>query len=609
MKITYMKNRIAETYTQTELTLKLFNCVVKTDKTKDFGTFDFTYGFFVMPDAMYAYNEISKYFVSHKLNGNDLNKTFHKSWEKIQKSSRLELLIEQITHYMSTYGTNFEGEVYIPDEVLDIPDVILPVKIIHSFTEKEIIDKCLNMLSGVALEQNTIVEVLTLLDMLNFDFKSYKVKNKEASVILADQFGVFPEDPVDVLRYCVYKSTGDSLLIKNKKMIEDICNSSFSPIKIFKSVGLEKMATIFNRFKPIFLAYKGFGPRTINKISKLSKTYHKPLVENPLNYVTSRLIQDSDLHWLENATPFALMRALNSCVLLMQGKTNHTYHIRNGKSFTQTKEIRPFVKTSTLFNNISIIKDFLVKKFGNNKKVYIPNHIKYGLPVSQKKFIGNYPDGTKIINDRVIAGVYWKDSWGARDLDLSGVTQSGIKVGWNGDYRSNSLLYSGDVTSAPRGAVEYLYTEQGDVQVEPTLVFLNVFSGQDKTKFKIIIGKGHKNLSRDYMMNPENLIFECEVETVQNQNYIGLIYKEDSSNNFVYTLFNKGSGSVRVSRSNKYSNIATNALIEEYKYGLTFNDILVTLGYEIVENEAECDINLSPTSVSKETFLEFFKSE
>jgi len=39
-------------------------------------------------------------------------------------------------------------------------------------------------------------------------------------------------------------------------------------------------AEIFNRFKPLFLAFKTKCPKTINKISKLSKTYHKPLVSN-----------------------------------------------------------------------------------------------------------------------------------------------------------------------------------------------------------------------------------------------------------------------------------------------------------------------------------------
>jgi hypothetical protein len=47
---------------------------------------------------------------------------------------------------------------------------------------------------------------------------------------------------------------------------------------------------------------------------------------------------------------------------------------------------------------------------------------------------------------------------GEVDLDLSGLNIAG-KIGWNSAYNQDNgqLMYSGDMTSAPQGAVEYLY--------------------------------------------------------------------------------------------------------------------------------------------------------
>ena len=103
-------------------TLKFFNAVVELKKfnelvgSKPFISED---GYVIVPGALWAKDRIINYYNQEKLNGNDLNKTFHKSWQKIKTSSRCELFIEQILHYMSTYGSDFQDEIYIPQEVLN----------------------------------------------------------------------------------------------------------------------------------------------------------------------------------------------------------------------------------------------------------------------------------------------------------------------------------------------------------------------------------------------------------------------------------------------------------------------------------------------------------
>lgn len=81
-------------------TLKLFNAVPA--KESDAKAFILEDGFMIEPGAVWAKKEIMSYYAKEKLNGNDLNKTFHKSWQKIKDSTRFQLLTEQIDHYIST---------------------------------------------------------------------------------------------------------------------------------------------------------------------------------------------------------------------------------------------------------------------------------------------------------------------------------------------------------------------------------------------------------------------------------------------------------------------------------------------------------------------------
>ncbi|GEN77527.1 hypothetical protein [Chryseobacterium hagamense] len=317
-------------------TLKLFNAVLSKDF--DVEAFISDDGFIIEPHALWAKKEILSYYAGEKLNGNDLNKTFHKSWQKIKDSSRSQLLLEQVYHYLSTYGSHFGSAVYIPYEVLDLPDLKLNFKVIKAYTEEEMTEKCLSLLSsGIALKEETIDDLLSVLyDELHYDFTGREnIRNKEAVIKIADRYGVYPEHPVEFFRYVIYKTTGETLLIKNDDLIDKIRQSTFNPPSLFENFGPEKLAQIFNRFKPLFLAYKNRAPKVVNKISKRSKTHHQPLVSNPLNNATNMLLENSDLHWLENATPFALFKALSACYSRMYGQDTFVYRIRNGKSWTK----------------------------------------------------------------------------------------------------------------------------------------------------------------------------------------------------------------------------------------------------------------------------------
>lgn len=581
-------------------TLQLFNAVLaKESDEKPFVSKD---GFVIEPEALWAKKQIINYYSKEKLNGNDLNKTFHKSWEKIKKATRIELLLDQIGHYISTYGSNFQEEIYIPDEVLNIPEMKLTFKVIKAYSPDQMTEKCLSLLkSGIALKEETINNLLHILtEELDYEFTGKEnIRNKEAIVKIADLYEIYPENPVEFFRYVIFKTTGTTLLIKNDELIEHIKLSKFDPSDLFETFGLERLAEIFNRFKPLFLAYKKRAGKAINRISKLSKTYHKPLVSNPLNDATHTLLEESDLHWLDHATPFALFKALSACYLRMYGQDTFVYRIRNGKSWVKTGK-------NSVANelNYDFILRYLQAKFDlSGKKFYFPEDVEFGLPTSEKMFVGNIPTGTRFSGEKLAVGIYWEDAWGAYDLDLSGLNIAG-KTGWNAAYNQGggNLMYSGDMTSAPKGAVEYLYANRG--LNTATLIMNNVYSGNAECDYKIVVGKGD-HISRDYMMDPNKLFAETKCKSVQRQTILGMLLPKGEHQCFV--LLNFGAGHSHVSGNSEIAVMATDALYQQWYEPISFNELVKELGATVTTEKAEADYDFSLESLEKDSFIKIFK--
>ncbi len=580
-------------------TLRLFNAVVY--KASEEEPFVSESGFIIEPGALWAKKAIIGFYKNENLDGYGLNKTFHKSWRTIFNSSRTELLIGQIKHYISTYGSEFQDEMYIPDELLEIPESKLVFKVVKAYPVEVMTRKCLQLLqSGIALKEETLNDILSILtDELGYTFTGKEnIKNKEAIIKIADIYGVIPQDTMEFFRYIIFRATGQSLLIKSTDVIKAIQLTNYNPAVAFEKFGFEKLAAIFNRFKPLFLAFKKRCPKAINKISKLSKFHHKPLVANPLNYVTSVLLTQEDIHWLENATPFALFRAMAACHNRIQGQFAFTYRIRNGKSFIKKNKI-----LGACWPNYEFLVAYCRRRFDlSGKKFYLPADVQYALPTSEKMFVGNIPTGSKFFGEALAVGIYWKNEWGANDIDLSGLNIGG-KIGWNADYQQGDgyLMYSGDITDAPGGAVEYLYAKNG--LNEPTLVTNNVFSGGGNCQYKIIVGKAD-DINYNYMMNPGNLFLETICNSVQRQNVLGLLMPEGNSQCFV--LLNFGAGQCRVSGNSEITVTATKALFQQWSDPLSLRDMLIACGGEIVEKVEDSHFNLSVSKLQKDSFLHIF---
>lgn len=203
-----------------------------------------------------------------------LNNSFHKSWQKIKNADIKQLVLEQIIHYFTTYGFEALGVynedcVYIPKETLEIPDLEDDIKlvIIKGYTKNELKSKLLKLLnSGIALEQETINNVVDL--SLYCDLKEdeiVEIKNKEAKIALYDYLNLIPSNPVEFLRYAVYKSTEETLLIKSSELIEKI--------KEQQNLGIIKL---FNDYTSNYAP-----PKTIWQIIGDLLTTKKP-IKNPI---------------------------------------------------------------------------------------------------------------------------------------------------------------------------------------------------------------------------------------------------------------------------------------------------------------------------------------
>ena len=224
------------------------------------------------------------------------------------------------------------------------------------------------------------------------------------------------------------------------------------------------------------------------------------------------------------------------------------------------------------------------------------------MPTSEKMFVGNIPTGSKFFGEKLCVGIYWENAWGARDLDLSASAITGEKIGWNAGYSTGLLTYSGDITNAPSGAVEYLHCKSGTNQ--PWLVHNNVYSGSDTSGYKIIVGAGD-SVDKKFLMDPNKVTMEVRTEAVQKQMILGMFLPE-SNDTQSFVLLNFGAGHARVGGRNT---LGVQALYEQYKSVFDFGLLLQTLGAEVVtEIDPEDEVlDFSVDKLTKDSFTKLFK--
>lgn len=571
------------------------------------------------------------------LTSEQMNNSFHKSWKKIKESSMTQLFMEQIIHYITTYGFENLGiynkeSIYIPQENLEIPSLKIDgisLIVINGYFKEEFKKKTIDLVStGIALSKDILDDVLNIFKFVDIQMNEIDdIKNKEIKIMLYKKFNIVPEDPIESLRYIIYIATGETLLIKNNELIEKIKNSEhIDSIKLFykykNSYGLPKLSEIFYRFKPLFLAFKQTEElcKIINKIRRFSPTNHKPLKEDYLNSITSKIKNGQKIYrkvLIEELQKVNIFRKIKLAYALnyrTKDVNSILYKIRNGKSYVMDFNYNAKEQANIILNIIlnSICSD-IYKNVGG-KKIYIPEFIQYSLPTTEKQFTGYFPIGTCVsISKDIIVGIHWEDVKDHRiDLDLSLISNN-QKIGWDGSYKTekSDILFSGDLTSAPKpkGASElfYIQKQRNDIYIM-TVNYFN-YDKNIPVPFKIIVASDNiKSLDTNYMIDPNKIIAIAKSEINKKQKVLGLLVVTEDECKFYFTETYIGN-SITSQSTSKHIQQSKDYLFNFYENNnlLSLNTLLHNAGAFIVKDKDICDIDLSPELLEKDTIINLLK--
>lgn len=572
-------------------------------------------------------------YAKQYLNSLDIkyNNTFYKTWNDVTNKSRFELFVDQVLHYMTTYGTDFNlGEGYKPNVYEGEPE-LTTYKIIKSCTFTDLYIKCIDMLSsGIALKSET-VEYLT--DYIVDYIKVYKnintfdidnIKNREAIVILCDTLNILPKSGAKLFAHIVYKATGLTMIVKNRETRKIIRANAEKVESIFSKLNdnqLKELATVFNRYKELFIAFKSaISKKAINKISRYSKTYHKPMKrgfwETCLNDNVFEVLSNIESE-LEKATNFKLIQVMQSIrerLLLASGYYgDNMYIIRNGKIFILDNKYTIDDNYFRWEKIYELCKNQLIKNLSTKAcNIKLPKHYELVCPTSEKNFIGDFPMGTNcILGKNSVVGIYWRNDWGTRDFDLSFADVLGNKIAWNSGYYNDnkSVIYSGDMTNAPDGANEIIYFK--DDNVPNGIVSINRYSGEAGSKYKLFFGTDtYNNVSdyiamknmQSYMVNPNNILLEAEItQGEMTQQTIGMVF---DGKFYFYSLscgYNKILSAVQEKNMNAGEEMVK-ILKRKSMSAVPLKEILLEAGF----TESDTDYQIDLTVIDRSTLIGLF---
>lgn len=574
------------------------------------------------------------------------NSTFYKTWEDVTNQSRRTILFDQILHYVTTYGMDFSlegtGYEYIPNTNPEEP-AWTSYKVIKACTFEDLYDKCMSMIcSGIALKSETVKTLTNYIiayvnepvNHASLDVDS--IKNREALVILCDALGVLPKDGGKLFAHIIYKATGQTMIIKNRDMRRRIENSvegwtKNSATELIKKLNKEQMialASVFNRYKELFLAFKHNDTLApiINKISRLSKKYHKPMTRGYWETILHKAPQEVNktIHAeAAKATNFKLlqvMQAIRERLLLAAGQGENMYVIRNGKTFIKENDYSAIDSRYFQWEEIyKVCEDQLIANLSKKAcTVKLPSQYVLACPTSEKNFIGDVPMGTYCqLGANSVMGIYWRNEWGTRDFDLSFNDVNGGRIGWNSDYYSadQNVIFSGDITNAPNGANEVLHFKK---DIPSGIVNINRYHGNAGSKYKVFFGTTSLNdfnlrelHGKYFMVDPNEIQLEAMISQGEAaQQMIGMIL----DGKFFFYSLSTGYGAVTNSivrlkqkqhDRNAYQNAAqemTAILTRKANTMIPVEQILTKAGFTFVDEDAELDL----TVLDRSTLIELF---
>lgn len=572
-------------------------------------------GYIIHPDC---YNSsILRWLKTHDVN---MNSTFYKTWEDVCKRDRYQLFIEQTISYIINYGMGGNFNMNDGDYSM-VPD-IRKYKCILPISEVDLFVKCRDILySGIALKDHVSSAFCKYIAKYYNDYFKLglisidAIKNKEAQVKICDLLHIVPDGPFNLIRYMVYKSTGNAMIIKNNLSINSIIRGNDFDMSKLSQRNLESLASIFYRYKPIFLAFKKQCKKNIsvvNKIRRLAKIHHRPLITGIWEDIVNKPMSIEALKKnLEENAPsnfkiITIIQAIRENQLVFGAVSRQKmYIIRNGSIWIDKLGTPDVISTKYEWWDIleKVLYNLLVKRLKEKAcTVKFPQDLNLTCPTSEKTFIGNIPFGSYYnITDHNMFGIYWRNEWGTRDFDLSFIYYNGAKIGWNSQYYDDnrSILYSGDMTNANPEASEVIYLEKG---CPNGIIKVNRYNGRENSKYIFSVAQSEvTHLPKNYMIDPNTIKFQVEVESgVKMEQMIGFV------NNKRLYMCTFDTANARVSGVNGRDELA--GIINRKMHSFVdLKRLLIDAGFKIRQRGTKDNpIDLDLTDLKKDTLIKLF---
>lgn len=548
-------------------------------------------------------------------NNETFNRTLIESFAAVANMSRNEFYLTQILHYLTTYGTNFTtpfvvgARTFTPEETK-----ALKITIIRAESASRSLEKINELFATTVAPKSQNIHYYRALASLA-TIAPEEVKSRELMIMMCAERGIKPSDPETLFRYLVYCATKETLIIKNKNLIGMIKRAARNNIELINSLTEDEMkalASIFYRYKPLFLAFK--TPETasvINKIRRLAVKYHKPQSANTIkNFVN--LSSEEQATIIARASNRELIKLYNALAI---PSGTRLFQIRNGKIWVREEE-HTIIDTSfpNKFLNNSItaieINNELRKRLKNYEgmTIYIPRGISYAVPYSEKQFSGAIPWGTAIdATDKENAftiGVHWvndPDELGC-DLDLHAHTPT-RHFGWNSNYMSGDgeIIYSGDMTNAPapKGAAESFYINNVS---EPVILTLNAFSANKNKQFQFFMTEGKDDEMRERKTFDSSKLISAPLPLAladKSSLSLGIF---DNKTFYVYGG-NVAEGAVPSRNYPKFIEALLNRMSSTYRFEALASALKINIVHEAPKDTPFLD--LSPEALTVNTLLDF----
>lgn len=596
-----------------------------------------------------------------------INSTFFSNFEAVQNTPDDLRIFMQMLHYACTYGGWNIHDPYTPNQLSETELEQTKVAFEHCrkidvITLEELHQTMQQTLyTSFALDKGRLDSLECVVKAYNIKLIPEKIQNKEFACMYSEITNILPKQPEAMLRYLIYLTTNQTLLIKSEDLINKIYNcyyisQCFDAFKTYieEYDGEKQFAKIFYRFKPLFLALKKAFKKInnnatikqteyitshINRIRRLAKIYHQPMNQVTLaNLVPNidTLSLDEINTMLEQATIYQLIKVYNainhklySNIMFKSDEAiKKSYHIRNGKDFIIDKENTQLsLKTSsTLIQTRTVIESLLAQKLSHLKgqKFLLNQDIVYGVPTSAKTFTGNLPYGTTFdVGEKLIVGVAWEAD---ADIDLSATYQDGRNIAWYHSWQDDDTVFTGDMTDVNRYgyAAEFISTKSKK-DMQSIIMNLNLYRNwTNKVPFKLIIGTNmnHKKIEKDSFDYLKTIADAVNIKyTVPFDNLtdgLSLGYTQYAEGNMQFVVSNVSNLGHQISRRGEEM---LEALKNQAIGRLTFNDLLEKVGAEIIYEKPETIINedgeiiepayidMTVETISVDKFLKLLSSE